>query len=272
MVIAYMFPDWESGIRGMHAIARSEARPVFTRLSDGPETAFSLAMLKEPTTRKSEISRKVQDGLFAVLRARGWDTSEEMCIAYVCFEGTSIRIEREKTMVKKLVKRAGGISLGAGPGAIYDQKKFDTPYLRDFMLGVNVYGDVSDTGTTWDRINEMHSCVYDTFYRELEAMELTGFFFCHMSHSYHQGACLYFTFAVPYESNDVMLEQYTRIKHAIQSEFQKHKGTLSHHHAVGTEHQPWITEEIGELGVKMLDDLYSTQDPGRNLNPGKIIP
>lgn len=272
VVIAYMFPDWESGIRAMHAIARSEVHPVFTRLSDGPETAFSLSMLKEPTSKKSELSRKVQDGLFAFLRSRGWDTENEMCISYVCFEGSKEQIAREQSVVKKLIKRAGGITLGAGPGAIYDQKKFDTPYLRDFMLGVNVYGDVSDTGATWDRINEMHSCVYDAFYGELEKLGLTGFFFCHMSHSYHQGACLYFTFAVPYESNDVMLEQYTRIKHAIQSEFQKHGGTLSHHHAVGTEHQPWIEEEIGKGGVKMLTNLYGAQDPGKNLNPGKIVP
>ncbi|MDO5645807.1 MAG: FAD-binding oxidoreductase [Dermabacter sp.] len=271
VVIAYMFPDWESGIRGMHAIARSEVNPVFTRLSDGPETAFSLSMLKEPSSKKSEVARKVQDGLFAFLRSKGWDTENEMCISYVCFEGSKEKIARDKAAVKRIVKRAGGITLGAGPGAIYDQKKFDTPYLRDFLLGLNVYGDVSDTGATWDRINEMHSSVYDAFYRTLGDLGLRGYFFCHMSHSYHQGACLYFTFAVPYASDDVMLEQYTRIKHAIQSEFQKHGGTLSHHHAVGTEHQPWIEEEIGPLGVKLMRDLYDSQDPGHNLNPGKVV-
>ncbi|ANP28504.1 hypothetical protein DAD186_19540 [Dermabacter vaginalis] len=271
VVIAYMFPDWESGIRAMHAIARSEVHPVFTRLSDGPETAFSLSMLKEPKDKKGEITRKVQDTLFAYLRKKGWDTENEMCMSYVCFEGSKAQISREQAAVKKIVKKAGGITLGAGPGAIYDQKKFDTPYLRDFLLGLNVFGDVSDTGTTWARINEMHSKVYDTFYAKLEELGIPGFFFCHMSHSYHQGACLYFTFAVPYANNEVMLEQYTAIKHAVQSEFQKHAGTLSHHHAVGTEHQPWIEEEVGPLGVKMMRDLYETQDPGKNLNPGKIV-
>ncbi|MCT2025108.1 FAD-binding oxidoreductase [Dermabacter hominis] len=271
VVIAYMFPDWESGIRGMHAIARSEVHPVFTRLSDGPETAFSLSMLKEPKDKKGEITRKVQDTLFAYLRKKGWDTENEMCMSYVCFEGSKAQISREQAAVKKIVKKAGGITLGAGPGAIYDQKKFDTPYLRDFLLGLNVFGDVSDTGTTWARINEMHSKVYDTFYAKLDELGIPGFFFCHTSHSYHQGACLYFTFAVPYANNEVMLEQYTAIKHAVQSEFQKHAGTLSHHHAVGTEHQPWIEEEAGPLGVKMMRDLYETQDPGKNLNPGKIV-
>ena len=274
VVIAYMFPDWESGIRAQHAITRhGDVHPVFTRLSDGPETTFSLSLVKEPSSKKGEIAQKVQDGLFAYLRSRGWDTESEMCISYVCFEGSKERVNREKSIVKRIVKDAGGITLGAGPGAIYDQKKFDTPYLRDFLLGYNVYGDVSDTGTTWERINEMHSSVYDAFYRALRELGLThGYFFCHLSHAYHQGACLYFTFAVPYASNDVMLEQYTHIKHAIQDEFQKHGGTLSHHHAVGTEHQPWLEQEVGKLGVKMMSDLYASQDPGRNFNPGKIVP
>ena len=118
VVIAYMFPDWESGIRGMHAIARSEVHPVFTRLSDGPETAFSLSMLKEPKDKKGEITRKVQDTLFAYLRKKGWDTENEMCMSYVCFEGSKAQISREQAAVKKIVKKAGGITLGAGPGAI----------------------------------------------------------------------------------------------------------------------------------------------------------
>ncbi|MDK7741811.1 FAD-binding oxidoreductase [Helcobacillus massiliensis] len=270
-VIAYMFPDWESGVRGMHAIARSEVHPVFTRLSDGPETRFSLAMVKEPESRKSKAMAKVQEGLFAYLRSKGWDTREEMCISYVCFEGTKQHVEREKSAVKRIVKSVGGITLGAGPGKIYDQKKFDTPYLRDFLLGMNVYGDVSDTGTTWSRLNEMHSSVYDAFYRKLDEMGLRGFMFCHMSHSYHQGACLYFTFAVPYESDERMLEEYTALKHTIQQEFMHHLGTVSHHHAVGTEHQPWIAEDITDGGVRMLKDLYAAQDPGGNFNPGKIV-
>src|SRR5699024_7834177 len=39
-VIAYLFPDGEHALLGMHAIARSVFQPTFPRLSDGPETAF----------------------------------------------------------------------------------------------------------------------------------------------------------------------------------------------------------------------------------------
>ena len=270
-VIAYMYPDWEHGIRGMHAIARStDVTPTFTRLSDGPETEFSLAMVKEPTSTKGKVAAKVQDGLFAYLRSKGWDTTNEMSISYVCFEGSKESVEQQKAIVKKIVKNNGGITLGAGPGAIYDQKKFDTPYLRDFLMNYQVFGDVCDTGATWSNLNEVHATVYDAFYRTQEQQGLPGFMFCHMSHSYHAGACLYFTFAFPYSSEEQALEQYYAAKNAVQQAFVDLGSTVSHHHAVGTEHQPWITEDIGDVGVRMLKGLFADNDPGRNLNPGKV--
>ncbi|GAA1483536.1 FAD-binding oxidoreductase [Brachybacterium fresconis] len=270
-VIAYMYPDWEHGIRGMHAIARStDVTPTFTRLSDGPETEFSLSMVKEPTSTKSKVAAKVQEGLFSYLRSKGWDTTNEMSISYVCFEGSKESVEQQKSLVKKIVKGNGGITLGAGPGAIYDQKKFDTPYLRDFLLNYQVFGDVCDTGATWSNLNEVHSTVYDAFYAVQREQGLPGFMFCHMSHSYHSGACLYFTFAFPYSSDEQALGQYYAAKNAVQQAFVDLGSTVSHHHAVGIEHQPWITEDVGEVGVRMVKGLLADNDPGRNLNPGKV--
>lgn len=270
-VIAYMYPDWEHGIRGMHAIARSEVTPTFTRLSDGPETEFSLAMVKEPSSTKGKVAAKVQETLFAYLRSKGWQTQGEMCISYVCFEGTKERVDREKALVKKIVARNGGITLGAGPGAIYDQKKFDTPYLRDFLMSYQVFGDVCDTGASWSRINEVHSTVYDAFYAQRREVGKPGFMFCHMSHSYHAGACLYFTFAIPYDSEETALEEYYGAKNRVQQAFVDHGSTVSHHHAVGTEHQPWIEEDITPLGAEVIRGVFAQNDPGRNLNPGKIV-
>src|SRR5690625_7694276 len=95
------------------------------------------------------VMAKVQDGLFAYLRAQGWDTTEEMCIYYVCFEGTKANVEREKASVKKIISRNGGSTLGAGPGAVYDQKKFDSPYLRDLLMNYQVLAELWETRTYW---------------------------------------------------------------------------------------------------------------------------
>ena len=49
-------------------------------------------------------------------------------------------------------------------------------------------------------------------------------------------------------------------------------GTLSHHHAVGTEHRPWMKQEVSPAGLQALHALKASLDPKRVLNPGKLLP
>ena len=67
------------------------------------------------------------------------------------------------------------------------------------------------------------------------------------------------------------LAQYDLVKSAIQQAFIDSGATLSHHHAVGTEHARWLEEDISAPGVAMLQALFDGVDPGANLNPGKIV-
>jgi alkyldihydroxyacetonephosphate synthase len=94
---------------------------------------------------------------------------------------------------------------------------------------------------------------------------------CHLSHSYHAGACLYFTFAFKPAPGRDALEQYDHVKSAVQQTFVDDGATLSHHHAVGTEHAQWLEEDISPAGAAMLRALFAGVDPGGNLNPGKIV-
>jgi alkyldihydroxyacetonephosphate synthase len=94
---------------------------------------------------------------------------------------------------------------------------------------------------------------------------------CHLSHSYHAGACLYFTFALNPTSPAAGLREYDTVKSAIQQAFIDSGATLSHHHAVGTEHARWMEDDISAPGVAMLRALFAGVDPGANLNPGKIV-
>jgi alkyldihydroxyacetonephosphate synthase len=108
--------------------------------------------------------------------------------------------------------------------------------------------------------------------RAFDRLGVQGYFMCHLSHSYHSGACLYFTFAFKATSDRAMLGEYEVVKSAIQQAFVDNGATLSHHHAVGTEHAQWLLEDISAPGVAMLDALFGGFDPGRHMNPGKIVP
>jgi alkyldihydroxyacetonephosphate synthase len=265
-ILAYLFPDWTSGLDAMRELAASDAQVSVTRVSDENETAFSFATTK----RAGVVSRLQLRALKTFLRRRkGFDT-ERMCLSFIGFEGAAATVKTNRALVAEIVGRHRGFCVGSGPGALYDQKKFDTPYIRDFLLDRGALGDVSETAAPWSALRPLYDAATDEARRAFARIGVQGWVMCHLSHSYRSGACLYFTFAFAPAPGTAPLEQYDVVKHAVQQAFVDHHGTLSHHHAVGVEHAPWLADDISPAGVRMLDALFDGVDPGRNCNPGKI--
>ena len=100
---------------------------------------------------------------------------------------------------------------------------------------------------------------------------MRGYVMCHLSHSYHCGACLYFTFAFRPSDESRSLQEYDIVKTAIKQGCIDFGGTLSHHHSVGREHAFWLSEDISPAGVAMIRSLIDGMDSGHNFNPGKIV-
>ena len=48
--------------------------------------------------------------------------------------------------------------------------------------------------------------------------------------------------------------------------------TITHHHAVGTDHRPWLVGEIGPVGLRILRAVKAELDPTAVLNPGVLVP
>jgi alkyldihydroxyacetonephosphate synthase len=268
LILAYLFPSWEASLAAMHEISTSDAHPSITRVSDARETAFSFATRKKAT--RISISSLISKGLMKVLQRRGWKL-DEICLSFIGYEGGKAHVSRQKGIVKDIVGRHGGIVVGKGPGELYDQKKFDTPYIRDFLLDRGAIGDVSETAAPWSKLLPLYTNVLAAAEKVYAHLGVAGWIMCHLSHSYHSGACLYFTFAFKHDGVDP-LGQYEPLKNAIQQAFVDSGGTLSHHHAVGTEHAAWLEQDISAPGVHMIDGLFTAMDPGKNFNPGKIIP
>jgi alkyldihydroxyacetonephosphate synthase len=264
VIHAYFFPNWPAGTKAMQQIAAGDVHPAITRVSDGRETGFSLATSKE----SKGFSGLAQRGLFAFLKRRGWDL-DDMCLSFIGYEGSADHVARQRKAVERIVKRSGGISVGTGPGVLYDQKKFDTPYLRDFLLDRGTAGDVSETSVPWVNIDRMHDGVIAAAERAYESLGRKGWIMSHLSHSYHSGACLYFTFA--FVMGDDPEAEYDVVKHAIQQAFIDLGGVPSHHHGIGVEHAQWLPDVLSPQGIGVLEGLFAATDPGRNLNPGKIV-
>ncbi|RIX31199.1 FAD-binding oxidoreductase [Amnibacterium setariae] len=263
VIHAYFFPNWRAGSKAMREIAESDVHPAITRVSDGRETGFSLSTSKE----SKGFGAFAQKALFAFLERRGWDL-DEMCLSFIGYEGEPGHVARQRKAVEKIVKRNRGISVGTGPGVLYDQKKFDTPYLRDFLLDRGTAGDVSETSVPWAGLDRMHDGVIAAAEAAYESLGRTGWIMSHLSHSYHSGACLYFTFA--FVMGDDPEAEYDVVKQAIQQAFIDLGGVPSHHHGIGVEHAAWLPDVLSEQGIGVLEGLFTATDPGRNLNPAKI--
>jgi alkyldihydroxyacetonephosphate synthase len=68
------------------------------------------------------------------------------------------------------------------------------------------------------------------------------------------------------------LERWLQAKAAASDAMIAAGATITHHHAVGTDHKPWLAREIGPVGVAMLRGLKTAVDPTGVLNPGVLIP
>jgi alkyldihydroxyacetonephosphate synthase len=91
---------------------------------------------------------------------------------------------------------------------------------------------------------------------------------CHLSHSYVDGACLYFTFAAA-PPPDQIEATYVAMWDAGQRAVLAAGGNLSHHHGIGLNRARFMAESMGSsLGV--LQAVKDALDPHGILNPGKL--
>ncbi|HEX7097168.1 MAG TPA: FAD-binding oxidoreductase, partial [Acidimicrobiales bacterium] len=203
-ILGYFFPSWRASLDAMRDIAASDVAPSVTRVSDPNETQFSLATKRTPTLldRAKSVALKTY-----LTRRRGFDLSNT-CLAFIGYEGSARHVKTQRRLVGEIVAQHGGVCVGSGPGELYDQKKFDTPYIRDFLLDRNVYADVSETSAPWSALPHLYDAVVAEADKAFASINVRGWIMCHLSHSYHAGACLYFTFAFRPSSSTDGLAQY----------------------------------------------------------------
>ena len=252
----------------MRDIAASEAAPSVTRVSDAYETRFSFATRKDPTP----VDRVKSKALQAYLRrAKGFDV-DDMCLSFIGYEGTEAHVAAQRKLVGRIVSAHGGLCIGQRTWGALRPEEVRHPVHPGLPARPR---DARPTSRRprrrGARCRGVYAAVMDAARGAFADLGVPGYVMCHLSHSYHGGACLYFTFAFrPFNGGDP-LDQYARVKNAIQQAFVDSGATLSHHHAVGTEHAPWLEDDISAPGVAMLRALFDGVDPGGNLNPGKIV-
>jgi alkyldihydroxyacetonephosphate synthase len=125
-----------------------------------------------------------------------------------------------------------------------------------------------ETATFWSRLPDLYARVSTALTEALA--DDSPLVLCHVSHVYPTGASLYFTVAAKQREDG--LAQWGRAKRAASDAIVAAGATITHHHAVGRDHLPWLAAEIGPVGVEMLRAVKARLDPVGVLNPGALVP
>ncbi len=161
------------------------------------------------------------------------------------------------------------VSLGTAAGESWRHGRFAGPRQRDALMDAGVCVETLETATYWSTLGKLRAAVRAALIESLAAPGRIPIVACHISHAYETGASLYFTTIVP-RADDDPVSQWQQAKTAA-CEAIAGLGTISHHHAVGVDHAPYLPAEIGELGVEVLAAVKHTLDPEGVLNPGKLV-
>ncbi len=261
----FLFKTFEEGVAAIQECLERKFIPSMVRLQDAGETELAFNM-KAP---KKGLENLIQKPIKAYLKSSGYTAP---CIMVVGFEGTEEAVANTRYEALNIMKKNGGFPLGKSVGKTWSKDKFNVPYLRDYVMDYSVMCDVSETSATWTNVLPLYNATIKAIKDRFAAEDGgNGYVGCHISHTYQTGACLYFTYAAK-QIQGKELEQYYRYKKMVTDVFMATGGTLSHHHAIGYEHMPWMEEEVSATGLTALRALKATLDPKGILNPGKLIP
>lgn len=245
---AWSFPDFATGADALRAVVQTGTGPTVIRLSDEAETGVNLA------TTESIGEQQITGG----------------CLAITAFEGTEAHVASRHAETRELLLAKGATSLGEGPARAWEHGRFNAPYLRDALLSAGALCETLETATTWSNVPALKAAVTDALTRALADSGTPALVLCHISHIYPTGASLYFTVVAAQRGNPV--EQWRTAKAAASDAMMRTGATITHHHAVGADHRPWMRDEVGDLGVRLLRAIKAALDPTGILNPGKLIP
>jgi alkyldihydroxyacetonephosphate synthase len=239
---AWHVDSFAAGAAALRALAQSGLMPTVLRLSDENETALNLAS-------QSDVGGESTGG----------------CLMIVGHEGESVATRR--AVVAAALTEAGATDLGEERGRAWAAGRFHAPYLRDAMLDVGVLVETLETATFWSNVDRVYAAVSAALTASLGPKAIV---LCHISHVYETGCSLYFTVAAP-EGHEP-LERWRVAKAAASDAMIESGATITHHHAVGTDHKAWLAREIGPVGVGILRAVKAELDPTGVLNPGVLVP
>ncbi len=186
----FLFRDFASGTAAIRHAVQEGVCVAMLRLSDAEETRFYRAY--GAAGKRKTLGSRIAD---AVLRYRNFGDGAAAMIAG--FEGDKALVERARNRFGEIAKQFGAIAIGDSAGKRWYQGRFHGPYLRDPLMDRGLGVDTLETATSWSKLDALYAAVKntleDTIRETAPRPGARGIIACHISHSYPDGASLYFT-------------------------------------------------------------------------------
>jgi alkyldihydroxyacetonephosphate synthase len=254
----WSFRSWAAGLAAVQQLARHDLLPDVVRLSDPDETRANLLMADGRGAR----------ALRGSLRLRG---HREGCLLVLGWEGLPTIVRARSHAAAALLRDGGGIKVGRRVGESWKKHRFQAPYLRDTLMDAGLLVETLETAATWSALPNVYDAVRRALRDSLTRQGRRPLVMSHVSHGYPTGASLYVT--VLADRDDALpIQQWLSAKRAATDALLAAGGTLTHHHAVGADHRPWLEREVGPLGVEVLRAVKERLDPKGICNPGVLLP
>jgi alkyldihydroxyacetonephosphate synthase len=230
---AYEFDTFADGIEACRRIIRAGATPAVLRLYDGAETK----------------------------RSHGGDGTRAMLL--VLDEGPAPLVDAVMAVTAETCAALGARAADVGLVEKWLGHRNDTSGLQALTRRGFVV-DTMEVAAPWARLEGIVEAVEAALLAVPHARAAT----CHLSHSYIDGACLYFTFAAS-PPEDVFDATYHDMWTAGQHAALAAGANLSHHHGVGLSRARFMDTAMGST-MDVLRRVKSALDPRGILNPGKL--
>lgn len=195
-------------------------------------------------------------------------------ILIIGFESSEYPVDIQQEQAETIAKSFGGkvlIKKGGSTEGTWKDSFLEAPYLRDELVRRGIIVETFETCTTWSNFNNFNEQIITTAKKAFKKHGCKGMISVRFTHLYQDGPAPYYTiFAIP-EEDYTQLSIWDQIKTEVSNKLVELGGAITHHHAVGKDHQPFYEDQTPELFTETLRQIKHTLDPKWIMNDGVLI-
>lgn len=249
---SYMFHNWEDAQAASREIMQGEfGFPSVFRISDPEETDYMMKLYH------------IDEGIADTILQKMDFKPMQKCLMLGFTDGEKDFCRNMDRKIRQICREYKAFELSfAGVTKAWEKGRFTDPYIREDLQDYGILIDTLECGVTWSQMPQVHKDVRAYVKSRPNTICLT-----HISHSYPQGANLYFIFIAKIDT----IREYLDLQYGILEAIAKSGASISHHHGVGKATAPWLEDQIGTQQMDVIRLLKKHFDPNNIMNPGGTL-